>query len=271
MSENIDHLDIFNDLYAIKDKISDNDFLVLNNKIKKLIQENKELRKVKPLPGRVICINPSLVNGVIQYRYLSADESEDESEEVELIEVDTEDEDFPERDIPHLFTQTNILPQPMLHQCQCASKWLFSLTDRPEGELYDYFCLQSEQQMLNCENFKKFIEIMPLLENLFHKIDYPFVDEPIEQDYCRDQLIFTLRILMSINEQLSGKRRKSIITFVMYDLLIRTVNFLKSNQRFLETSIRKFNEFLLDDDYISLAGIYNVNIQKWKDIMTSLL
>jgi len=252
------HLDIFNDLYAIKDKISDNDFLVLNNKIKKLIQENKDLRDQRT--------NDS--NG----------EEEEEDEEIEEyeeyeVEEDEEEEDPDYFSVPGLSVRD--LPRPgsqlIEHQCHCERKWVFSLTNRPEGELYNYFCFQTDQQMLNCSNFKKLLELLPHLENLFHKIDLPFVEEPIEQEFAKDQLIFTVRVLLSIIDQISGKRRKSIITFVIYDLLIRNANFLRNNQKFLEATIRKMDEFLRDDDYISLAELHCINIQKWKDIMTSLM
>jgi len=38
------HLEIFEDIYDIKDNITDGQFLSLNNKIRELIQENKDLR-----------------------------------------------------------------------------------------------------------------------------------------------------------------------------------------------------------------------------------
>ena len=86
-----DHIDIFNILYAIKDKISDNDFLELNNKIQKLIQENKDLRKEKD-HGKIIHIMPIQNSEIIQYRYSSD----------EYYEQEVEDEDFLDADIPQI-------------------------------------------------------------------------------------------------------------------------------------------------------------------------
>jgi hypothetical protein len=40
-----EHLSIFDDLYDIKDNISDGNFLILNNKLKNLVQENKNLKE----------------------------------------------------------------------------------------------------------------------------------------------------------------------------------------------------------------------------------
>jgi len=39
------HLDIFEDIYDIKDNITNNQFLTLNNKVKNLIQENINLKQ----------------------------------------------------------------------------------------------------------------------------------------------------------------------------------------------------------------------------------
>lgn len=86
-----EHIDIFNILYAIKDKISDNDFLELNNKIQKLIQENKDLRKEKDY-GKIIHIMPIQNSEIIQYRYSSD----------EYYEQEVEDEDFLDADIPQI-------------------------------------------------------------------------------------------------------------------------------------------------------------------------
>lgn len=40
-----EHLSIFEDIYDIKDSITDGQFLTLNNKLQKIIRENKDLRK----------------------------------------------------------------------------------------------------------------------------------------------------------------------------------------------------------------------------------
>ena len=85
-----DHIDIFNLIYSIKEKISDNDFLELNNKIQKLIQENNELRKEKNSSGKIIQIF-SRESESIQYRYVSDESeeyfSEENISEEKLIEI----------------------------------------------------------------------------------------------------------------------------------------------------------------------------------------
>ena len=46
--------------------------------------------------------------------------------------------------------------------------------------------LESDEKMRDCENFKKLLDLLPLLENLFNKIDLPFIEEAINQEYEKD-------------------------------------------------------------------------------------
>ena len=110
-----EHIDIFNDIYSIKDKISDSDFLELNNKIQKLIQENKKLKESQT---RIIRIIP-------QMDYSSSEE---------------EDIQFP------------IIPQVVSRPiCNCSSRWNFPDTStKPSDEISNYFCIESDEKMRDC-------------------------------------------------------------------------------------------------------------------------
>ena len=48
----------------------------------------------------------------------------------------------------------------------------------------------------------------------------------INQEYEKDFIIVILRTLISIIEKTSGKRNKSIISFVMFDFILKNINFL---------------------------------------------
>ena len=49
--------------------------------------------------------------------------------------------------------------------------------------------LETDEKMRDCENFKKLLDLLPLLENLFNKIDLPFIEEAINQEYEKDFII----------------------------------------------------------------------------------
>jgi hypothetical protein len=59
------HIEIFDDIYNIKEKLLDNEYLEINNKLQKLIQENEQLNK-KPIyvlkhNNKIICNDNNIV------------------------------------------------------------------------------------------------------------------------------------------------------------------------------------------------------------------
>lgn len=209
-----EHLSIFEDIYDIKDSITDGQFLTLNNKLQKLIQENKDLRE-------------SLANHDL------------------------------------------IVEQP---QCSCSTRYVFpDIFNLIENHLSDFFCVQSYERLANCENFKRLMERFPHLENIFRRIDLPFAEEPIYQEYVKDEVILISEILLFLVKKVSEKKDKAIITFVLYDFMIKNVNFMKNYQFYTKLLIRKFEELLEDEEYIPIALEYNASYTKWLDIMKNIV
>ena len=227
-----EHIDIFNIIYSIKDKISDNDFLELNNKIQKLIQENRQLK----------------TSNEIHIYVSDSEESEESEEESEELEEESEH-----------------------NQCICSTRWGLFDSNIDSKNVDDYFCLDSIESIKKCENFKRLFDTLPLMKNLINKIDLPFVEEPIEQEYVKELFIFIVRILLSLVDRIIGKRKKIIIFFVMYDYLIRNINFLKDNQKFTEGCLKKYEEIVADEDLVYYAREYNVNYLRWNEILKSIL
>lgn len=200
-----EHLSIFEDIYDIRYNITDGQFLTLNNKLQKIIRENKELRQ-------------SLSKYV----------------------------------------------------CCCSTRYVFpDIFNLIENDISEFFCVQSYERMENCENFKKLMEKFPHLENIFRRIDLPFSEEPIYQEYVKDEVILVSEILLFLVKNVSEKKEKAIITFVLYDFMIKNVNFMKDYQFYTKLLISKFEGLLADEEYIAFALEYNVNYTKWLDIMKS--
>jgi len=209
-----EHLSIFEDIYDIKDSITDGQFLTLNNKLQKLIQENKDLRE-------------SLANHDL------------------------------------------IVEQP---QCSCSTRYVFpDIFNLIENDISEFFCVQSYERLANCENFKRLMERFPHLENIFRRIDLPFAEEPIYQEYVKDEVVLISEILLFLVKKVSEKKDKAIITFVLYDFMIKNVNFMKDYQFYTKLLISKFEELLEDEEYIPIALEYNVSYTKWLDIMKSAI
>jgi hypothetical protein len=209
-----EHLSIFEDIYDIKDSITDGQFLTLNNKLQKLIRENKELRE-------------SLANHDL------------------------------------------IVEQP---QCSCSMRYVFpDIFNLIDNDISQFFCVQSYERLVNCENFKRLMERFPHLENIFRRIDLPFAEEPIYQEYVKDEVVLISEILLFLVKKVSEKKEKAIITFVLYEFMIKNVNFMKDYQFYTKLLISKFEELLEDEEYIPIAVEYNINYTKWLDIMKSII
>jgi len=215
-----EHLSIFDDLFDIKDNISDGNFLILNNKLKNLVQENKNLKEF---------IRKNIEDFELEF------ELEEDSE------------------------------------CSCSTRYVFPNSINSRDDISEFFCLSSKQRMLNCENFKKILEKLPLLENLFRKIDMPFAEEPIYSEYNKKEITLILKILLFFTEEISGKRNKSIITFVIFDYMIKNINFLKDDQIISTTLLNKLEELLTDAYYLLILSEYNINYSKWIDIIKSII
>jgi hypothetical protein len=202
-----EHLSIFEDIYDIKDSITDGQFLTLNNKLQKIIRENKDLRQ-------------SLSNYV----------------------------------------------------CCCSTRYVFpDMFNLIENDISDFFCVHSYLRIANCENFKRLMEKFPHLENMFRRIDLPFAEEPVYQEYVKDEIILASEILLFLIKKVSEKKDRAIISFVLYDFMIKNVNFMKDYQFYTKLLVSKFEGLLEDEEYIAFALEYNVNYTRWLDIMKSTI
>lgn len=202
------HLEIFEDIYDIKDNITDGQFLSLNNKIKVLVQENKDLR--------------------------------------------------------HSLEERNV--------CNCSTRYVFpDIFNLLDNDISEFFCVQSYERIINCENFKRLMDKFPHLENIFRRIDLPFAEEPIYQEYVKHEIILISEILLFLIKNIYEKKDKAIITFVLYDFMIKNINFMKDYQFYTKLLVSKFEELLADEEYIPIALEFNVNYTKWLDIIKSII
>ena len=205
-----DQLSIFDDIYDIKENITDGQFIILNNKIRSIIQENR----------RLIQANRKLIQE---------------------------------------------------KKCNCSIKCINSFKDK----VPTWFCLESLEKMRNCENFKKLITKVPLLENLFCRIDLPFTEE-VCGDSNNQDFNPIINILCSLNEkvsEISSKRNKIIISLVCYDFMIRNAKLIKNNipnpELLIEIMSKKLKAFSDDQEFLQIALEFNVNLTKWFDIIES--
>lgn len=247
------HIDIFDNIFAIKDKISDNEFLEINNKLQRLIEENNELRRY----NNTLIKNGRMPRGMrLILVPRNRENNEDSSESEELVDS-VESDEFEDNN-------TNI--------CTCGGRYIFTdIMLLPDDGFTNFFCLDTDEKMRNCQNFRKLLDFFPLLENLYNKIDIPFIEEQIEQEYTKSVIVRKMRILLSIIEKQQDRMKKAIVSFVMYDFLIRNIRFMKDNNRFAISCLKKLEELISEEEYRQLAQEYNVNYRIWHEILKSVV
>ena len=78
------------------------------------------------------------------------------------------------------------------------------------------FCLESLDKLRKCHNFEKVLLYVPLLQNLFEKIDLPFVIQPLYTNYNHDEMLMIFSILSTFYFLFIRKKNKNnyIIMFV---------------------------------------------------------
>lgn len=273
-----EHLSIFDDIYSIKDNISDEMFLKLNNKLQKLIRELKDCKAKLEDYDDEDDFSSSLGSSISLYDSDSSslyDEEDSDDHILPEIIINLEASEFQEETEETSDVDLEEESEIELHECHCSEKWIFPSMD---GEIttdlkFDkYFCLENEERMKNCENFKKFIEKFPLLNNLFTKQEIPFIDAPMNEDYDSKYVSMIIRIFLSIISKLNCDKHRSIMKMVLYDYMIRNSRFLVDNQNFTKTALKIFDEFIeKEPSFVTLAIEHNVNYTKWQEIFKNIV
>jgi hypothetical protein len=251
-----------NTIFEVKDYISDGDYLNLNNIF-------HGLRKgIEELSARNININDE--NDDLRYRNRKLNE-----ENINLQRRVQELERELKRVKEHKSTQEQNQEQNQENKsnCTCKSKWKNDTLIVVKNNIKLYFC----GNLKECDNFKELCRCCPLLMNLFERIDMPFIDEPIYQDYDKDVVISIITIFMELVNKIEDKEKKAIVVLVLFDYLLRNKKFLMDHntkstlkKSFTETMINKFEELLNDYMFIPTAEKYNVNYKKWHNTIKKI-
>ena len=265
----LDHLDIFNDIFSIQDKLTDNDFLELNNYIKFLIDENNELR-----------INNYYYNDINYYydinilkNKLTDNEFINLNNKINIIISENNSllannnfYDYYNNYVSYedniiIFEHTNLL-------CRCCDSWIYPNINNIN--YINYFCLNSKEELIKCKNFNKLLKDFPLLKNLFEKQDIQFTENIINKNYDKKYIIMIIKIFLSFIEYFNDKKDKIIIFFVMYDFLLKNIRFIIDNEIFKIAVFNKLNECIEDREFILYTNEYNINYNKWLEIIKNI-
>ena len=256
--------ELFNRIFNNKENINDDDYLQINNKLHKIIKENRELYKENK--------NKSDVLDVINQRCknLENDNGKLLNLNVELCKIIKKLKSNESSQIQSFQTVSNDDEK----HCYCSSKWNFSITSTKYIFDYaDYFCMDN---LKHCDNFKELYKHCPLMENIFGKSNASFVEEAIYKDYDSSYVKMIIKILLLFIKDFKEAYNKTVIILITFDFLLRNINFVieKENQIFAKIVLKKFEEFSNDNIiFMPIAESYNIDFNKWyktiKDIITN--
>ena len=162
-------------------------------------------------------------------------------------------------------------------KCSCSSRWRYPLKSLNPKKVFfdyqfkylDYFCIESDESLKNCENFKSLVSELPLLNILYNeKCKLVFTKDAIHDIYDKDHIIMILNILLQITEKTQEYFLKLVIFFVLIDFLLRNNKFLIDNQNLAIVSLNKIQEFINNHKNALIFALkYNINLKKWLKIL----
>jgi hypothetical protein len=198
-------MDIGNDLYEIKHKINDEEYLRMNNNLKKLYDILKE-------------------------KY----------------------------------------PDGINHICSCEilNINIYGSTIPVEN----YFC-NVNHITRECYNFNMLCVELPLLKNLIpNHYDNNFTNDIINSNINKNYYNKIINILTTFNAIFRNKNDKIIITLVIYDFIFRNIGIVKSSEYtiLIDFIKKKYIEFSNDNEFIDIQNRYQIDKEKWLEIINSL-
>ena len=150
------------------------------------------------------------------------------------------------------------------HICKCES--FKNNIIKTADDYQDYFCLESLDKLKECKNFKELLLDIPLLQNLFEKVDLPFAEDISDKEYNFENFKSILHILIMLNIFITNSRSKIIVMLCIFHYLIINFKFCTNYPNFFSVGITKFDEVIKDNEFINITKEFNIDIDKWKKI-----
>lgn len=239
------HIEIFNIIYSIKDKISEYEFLLLNNKTYELL---KVIDGEKKPP--ILCHSMHIIDSIKD----KIEESEYNSLSKDILNI-----------IKLIYSNNNTI---INNNCN----HIHELNDTCIN--YKILCdINSNFKYIKSIKFFDNKYINKDIENIKF-IDYKICENNINSQYI--SMFVTYFEYINRNESYDKNLKKHLIFFivyVIYDTLLKNyvyIDNIKLNfQKLYKTIQSRFIYFYKREDFRETAIYYNINIKKWNDIFTS--
>ncbi len=240
-----EYLDIFDVLYEIKDKISDKEFRFLNERV-----------------GQLYAFAKENLNNQMQFPENNSDseselEEESDVEEESIISQEAEESDN-DIELDNFIECNEADPTHIISYCDCS-----------DGE--ESICIFNADIFKSCKNYPKFIEINPILENIYEEKSIEFTKEPISRSFIVQDIVFNVNVILNLLTNLKEKNQKIWASFAIFDYLMRNIEFVKMHKKFAEKILLKCNEILEDENAIDILSKLNFDKNIWINTFKSLI
>jgi len=251
----MDILDIFDLIYSIKNKISDNEYLLLNDKIKRMFDIINEL-------------DPNILNN-------QNDSQNDNhivpSNNISLIHSENHNNETHNNETHNNETHNNETHNNETHDFAPCGCYKLDLDNFNESKLVNdlYFC----SNPFACCNIEYMCEKVPLLNNIYSNIkNNDFVNDICDED--NKQLNNIILILIYWRNNNMGKFN-DLILLIIIDCAFRYYGTLRessqSNIRFKKALYGIFYEYLEERRSFRQSFIhYDIDFNKWVELIDKM-
>jgi len=230
------YLEVFEVLYDIKEKISDKQYIILNENFMELIKiaESYYDRSIHS------------EDYISEYTTESEDESSDSSEVEEIVSNDE-----PQASIPPIIITT----QQTEDICRCT-----------ENDV----CINTFDKFRKCSNLERFLEINPILRKLIDtNTIITLTKNPVEQnDEMRLFCINNVKLCLDFYSNTYLKIDQIIIISAIYDFLMKNIQFVKKHKNIRNCLLNKINEFSEEEEFHKFLRENDFSLEIWKNTFT---
>lgn len=176
--------------------------------------------------------------------------------------------------ISEAITQNSLTKKYIKHEIKCKhcnkpySNDIFNKKINPS----EYFCFDSKNKLLKCENFIRFANEMPFIKNIYEKQNIILNDFNISKEeyleFDTTKHINYIQIFIHIFDSdiyKVNEREYRIIAISLFDYLLRNYNFLLKYKKISIQILSKFEESINKNRYIDIYNEFNINVLLWHE------
>lgn len=234
-----DYTDVIEVLYDIKDKITDHQYMILNDSFLQLIRIAESYNRLIPSEN--------------YFNEYSTDSDIDIESDVEEEVPNNEPTITVQPIIPPRIQEVNTRENQNI--CQCT-----------ENDV----CVENIKKFCSCSNLERFLEINPIARRLIDEnVPITFTRIPVlHQEVNRSFCVKNIKLCLDFITNLHPKSHRIIIASSIYDFLMKNLQFVRLNKTFRASVLKKITEFSQEEEFQEFLRENDFSFEIWKNAFT---